>query len=46
MNKCDFCYISKNIHGKCVCPYAECLLSQEVIFAILDKMAKIKGGTE
>lgn len=44
MNKCDFCYISKNIDGKCVCRYGECLLDQELILMILDKVAKMKGG--
>lgn len=43
MNKCDFCYIAKNIDGKCVCRYAECILPQEVIFAILDKVTNMKG---
>ena len=46
MNKCDFCHISKNIDGKCVCPYAECLLPQELILAILDKVARMKGGAK
>ena len=43
MTKCDFCFISRNIDGKCVCRYGECLLPQEVILAILDKVAKLKG---
>ena len=42
--KCDFCYISRNINGKLVCPYAECLLSHERIIEILDKIVKAKGG--
>ena len=30
MNKCEFCHLSKYVNGKCVCPYAECLLLQEL----------------
>ena len=44
--KCDFCHISRNINGKLVCPYAECLLSFELILEIMDRIAKMKGGAE
>ena len=46
MNKCNFCYIAKNVNGKLVCPYGECLLSHEIIIDILDRLAKMKGGAE
>lgn len=40
MNKCDFCQYSVVKFGKLTCPYFNCLLSQEQINQILDKITK------
>ena len=42
MNKCDFCSYSKNINGKLVCPYMNCILSRSTIMAMLEKISESK----
>ena len=41
MKKCDFCEHSKLQNGRLICPYHICLLDQDDIYEILDKLGRI-----